>query len=62
MTLRLAALFFVAAVLLIVDVWAVYWLDTHEFDVAGLALALLLSIWLGVLLSDPSFEPADDSA
>lgn len=60
MTLRLVAVFVVIAVLLVVDVWAVHWLDAHEFDSAGLALALLLSIWLGVLLSDPNFEPTDD--
>ena len=61
MRLRTAALFIALAVLVVADVWAVFWLDSHEIEVIGVAACLLLFVWLGVVLSDPSINRTEDT-
>lgn len=52
------ALFFViVAVLLAADVGIVHWLDGEPFGDMPLFVGLALGIVLGVLLTDPNYEP-----
>lgn len=53
---RTAAIVVALAVLLVADIVAIAWLDSHEVEVIGIAACLLLFVWLGVVLSDPTIE------
>ena len=53
---RTAAIVVALAVLLVADIVAIAWLDSHECEVIALATGLLLLVWLGVVLSDPTIE------
>jgi len=57
---RIVALFVGLALLLVADVIAIAWLDAHELETMGLAVGLLLLIWLAVVLTDPSITREDE--
>ncbi len=60
MTPRVLLLFVGLAILLVTDVIAIAWLDSHELEAIGLATGLALLIWVGVLATDPRLDHCED--